>query len=296
MAKSPSHEFGQIIGNVLETAIEPLLQQFADDHNLYLDKKGPRPARSGKKVTWIDSKGNKHDLDFVLERGGTDNKIGTPIAFIETAWRRYTKHSRNKAQEIQGAILPLISTYQEFTPFPGVILAGVFTEGALAQLKSHNFNILYFTYDTVISAFSRSGINAHFDEETPDAEFKRKIRSWKSLSDERKITVAKALLENNKDDVQTFMNTLNQTVTRQIKLVRIIPLHGTPFEWHTVTDAVKFVESYNESNASVSLQVIKYEVEIRYNNGDQIRGEFEDKNSALQFLCSFEIHPLVSSK
>ena len=45
--------------------------------------------------------------DYVLERGGTDTVRGLPAAFIETAWRRYTKHSRNKAQEIQGAVLAL---------------------------------------------------------------------------------------------------------------------------------------------------------------------------------------------
>ena len=45
--------------------------------------------------------GNVHDLDYVFEQGGTEATIGQPKAFIEIAWRRYTKHSRNKAQEIQ---------------------------------------------------------------------------------------------------------------------------------------------------------------------------------------------------
>ncbi len=54
MAESLAHTFGQIIGNVLEGAIEPALQKFADEHGLYLDKKGPRKAREGKKVTWTD--------------------------------------------------------------------------------------------------------------------------------------------------------------------------------------------------------------------------------------------------
>lgn len=54
MAESLAHTFGQIIGNVLEDAIEPALQKFADEHGLYLDKKGPRKAGEGKKVTWTD--------------------------------------------------------------------------------------------------------------------------------------------------------------------------------------------------------------------------------------------------
>ena len=108
MAESHSHKFGQIIGDLLEIAIQPHLEKFARKNKLFLDKKGIRKARPGKKVTWTDNNGNKHDLDFVIERGGAASKIGIPVAFIESAWRRYTKHSRNKAQEIQSAIIPLI--------------------------------------------------------------------------------------------------------------------------------------------------------------------------------------------
>lgn len=168
MAESPTHKFGQIIGDLLEEAIEPHLRKFADDHGLYLDKKGSRPARKGKKVTWIDAFGNAHDLDFVLERGGSAGKIGIPVAFIETAWRRYTKHSRNKAQEIQGAIQPLVIANQDAAPFIGVVLAGDFTEGSLNQLTSLGFKVLYFPYEDVVEAFARVGIDANFDEDTTD--------------------------------------------------------------------------------------------------------------------------------
>jgi hypothetical protein len=154
MAEAAGHKFGQFIGEYCEGAIEPLLKEFADRHGLFLDKAGDRPARSGKKVKWIDSYGNSHNLDYVLERGGTPEKVGTPVAFIESAWRRYTKHSRNKAQEIQGAVLPIRDRHQFSAPFMGCVLAGVYTAGALEQLRSIGFKILYFTYDSVIEAFN----------------------------------------------------------------------------------------------------------------------------------------------
>nr|MBP8083761.1 DNA methylase [Spirochaetota bacterium] len=140
MASSNSHKFGQIIGDALEMAVEPFLRYFATEHNLYLDVKGPRAARPGSKVTWIDINGNKHDLDFVLEKYGSESLIGSPVAFIECAWRRYTKHSKNKAQEIQGAIIPLFDKYKSDHPFTGVILAGEFTDNSLVQLKSLGFS------------------------------------------------------------------------------------------------------------------------------------------------------------
>jgi hypothetical protein len=144
MAESPSHKFGQIIGVLLEAVIEPFLSSFAQEKNLYLDhQKKPRKARKGKKVTWEDPYGNVHDLDYVLEKDGNDTITGVPVAFIEVAWRRYTKHSRNKAQEIQGAILPLAERFQWSNPFLGAVLAGVFTDSSLEQLRSLGFHVLY---------------------------------------------------------------------------------------------------------------------------------------------------------
>lgn len=75
----------------------------ATEHNLYLDYQKERAARKGKgnnragkeplkKVTWEDKYGNVHDLDYVLESGGTEEVIGSPRAFIEAAWRRSTRH------------------------------------------------------------------------------------------------------------------------------------------------------------------------------------------------------------
>jgi len=80
--------------------------------------------------------------------------MGTPAAFIEVAWRRYTKHSRNKAQEIQGAILPLAEKFRWSNPFLGAVLAGVFTDGSLEQLRSLGFHVLYFPYETLVTAGS----------------------------------------------------------------------------------------------------------------------------------------------
>lgn len=95
MAESPAHRFGQLIGELLEDVVRPQLEEFCKGQGLYLDhQKRERPVRSGKKVSWTDQYGNTHDLDFVIERDGTDYQMGRPVAFIETAWRRYTDSHR----------------------------------------------------------------------------------------------------------------------------------------------------------------------------------------------------------
>jgi hypothetical protein len=289
MAESPAHKFGQIVGDLLEASIEPLLSGFARHHGLYLDSKGPRPARPGNKVSWTDRFGNAHDLDYVLERGGSPTQIGTPAAFIETAWRRYTKHSRNKAQEMQGAILPLAETYYDSAPFIGAILAGVFTEGAMTQLRSVGFAVLYFHYETVIAAFRRAGVDARFDEETADAALAQKVRAWEALPRTQQSLAATALLEINQQEVQGFMGSLERAVLREIELVRVLPLHGASRECASVEEAIAFIEGYRETDRSHP--VVRYEVEIRYNNGDDIEGRFGDKQTAIAFLRSYRSPP-----
>ena len=283
MAESLSHKFGQIIGDLLELAIEPHLEKFARKHKLFLDKKGERKARTGKKLSWTDGKANKHDLDFVLERAGTVNKTGIPVAFIEVAWRRYTKHSRNKAQEIQGAIIPLTEKYKNSSPFVGVVLAGEFTVGSLNQLKSHGFGVLYFPYATVVKAFRKFGIDAASDENTLEKDFKKKIESWNKLQD--KTDVAKELLKLNKKNVDEFLSSLSNSVSRFIERIIIIPLHGYESTANTILEAIDFLKKYSEDKPKFPL--MKYEVIIKYNTGDRIDATFKDKKDTINFLEAY---------
>jgi len=283
MALSPSHKWGQIIGGFLEEVFEKKLSKFSKKHKLYLDTQGIRKARKGKKVTWVDTYGNSHDLDFVVERYGTNSKIGEPVAFIESAWRRYTKHSRNKAQEIQGAILPLVATHKNYAPFMGVVLGGLFTGGAISQLESLGFNILYFSYNKIVKAFEKFGLDASFDEKTLAKEFNIKISKWDKFSEKDKL--AKYLLKLNKSEVDSFFVELEKCISRYIKSISITILHGEIFSVESVSQAINYVENYSEISKMRS--VLKYEISIRYNNTDKIDGTFSNKKETLDFLNSY---------
>lgn len=255
VATSPAHKFGQIIGEVLEKSIEPGLRLLADKHGLFLDVKGKRPAREGrKKITWLDLYGNTHDLDFVLEKNGTPECNGTPVAFVETAWRRYTKHSRNKAQEIQGAIVPLSLTHQSHAPFIGVVLAGEYTEGSLIQLRSLNFHVLHISYRSVLEAFRSVGIDANFGEDTPDDEVRMKVEAWEALSRTEQMKMIGFLSKSNRDKISKFDKALERAITRQVERVAILPLHGRTCECATIAQAINFVENYDETFAVMQLR------------------------------------------
>lgn len=285
MAKAPGHKFGQVIGNLLEEASGIILQRFAQRHRLYLDSKGDRPARKGKKVVWTDMYGNEHDLDYVLERDGTPEKIGTPLAFIEIAWRRYTRHSKNKAQEIQGAIRPLIETFHEYAPAAGVVLAGDFTAGAINQLKSLGFSVLYFPIETIEEAFTVVGVDTKFDEDTSDEELKKRVEKIEELSKAKRNTVVNKLISLNQEQVDSFLSTLERQVTRHVDWVRILPLYGNSVEYASVEEAISFVQDYHEAEQNVPL--VKYEIEVRYSNGDRVSGQFHEKQDAMRFLKRF---------
>lgn len=283
MAESPSHRFGQIIGDTLERAIRPILETVGKDLGLYLDGKGERKVRGTKrKVAWVDGKGNTHDLDYVFEAGGSAEQLGSPRAFIEIAWRRYTKHSRNKAQEIQGAILPLAERYSDHHPFLGVVLGGVFTDGSLNQLRSHGFAVLYFPYDSVIAAFAEVGIDAAFDEDTSDAALLRKVNAYKKLKPAQRDRIAAFLRDQHKADVDAFTSLLRVALTRKIGSVYVLPLHGSARTLGNVAEAIAFIETFDESKPCEPFA--RYEVGVRYSNGDEIRGQFKDKTTAILFL------------
>lgn len=281
MGKAAAHKFGQTIGYLLEVAISPHLQAFADKHKLYLDQKGKRPTR-GKKVnvSWHDAQGNKHDLDFVLERGGSANTIGNPVAFIEIAWRRYKRHSKNKVQEIEAAVMPLAEKYSGSHPFKGAVLAGEFTGNSITQLASHGFGILYFPYSTVLQAFAKFGIDAAFEESSEDSIIYGKIDQWAKLPN--KDDVGLELMRLNQTEITAFINQLEVSILRTIERVIVVPLHGKQSELTSIQDAMKFLTEYDESTGDSTF--VRYEIFIKYSNGDKIEGSFAQKSQALDFL------------
>ena len=288
MAKSPSHKFGQIIGNLLEEITLPILQEFCDARGLYLDKQGMRGgARKGQKVTWDDRYGNAHDLDFVIEKGGSVDKKGVPVAFIEAAWRRYTKHSKNKAQEMQGAVLPIVEVYSLDKPFMGAVIAGEFTAPSITQLESVGFKVLYIPYQSIVSAFWEVGINVAFDENTPDDDFSTCVAQIESITVPEWNRLKQTLTESNQHSVNAFFVELKATLDRVINFIAVIPLYGVESRFSTVSDAMSFLEdSIAEENRG---DLRKVEIIIRYSNGDTIDASFTTIDKATAFLRQLNV-------
>jgi hypothetical protein len=283
MAASPPHRFGQIVGNILEEILLPVLQEFCVERGLYLDRHGVRVGvRKGSKVAWEDKYGNTHDLDFAIEKDGSATERGRPVAFIEAAWRRYTKHSRNKAQEIQGAVLPIVEKYASDAPFLGAVLAGEFTTGSLHQLKSHGFEVVYFPYESIVGAFHAVGIDAAFDEDTPDDSFARCIRKIEQLSSARRKRLKDHLLTANKVPFDGFVKLPRAKLDRIVVRVIVSPLFGDSSTFSTATEAEEFIDRFDMAYTVGEFR--KYELAVVFSNKDEIGGTFASKDRAKDFL------------
>lgn len=287
MAKitSPGHKLGQLIGNFFEGFFSNRLINLAEELGFYCDKKGLRPKVRGKKrkVTWTDGEGNIHDMDYVFEKNGTRDRKGEPIAFIELAWRRYTKHSRNKAGEIQAALVPLGNTYRNTCNFLGAILSGEFTEGARRQLTSHNINILYIPSRKIVGAFLIKGINLDYPEDATNQQKYELIEAWENLSQADIKDIDKAFADSIKSDYEKFVRSLKSALLRKIEKVRILPLFGNEMVFTSVINAIAAIEEHDiipEEGA----KFCKFEIYMQFTNGDKIEGSFHEREEALKFL------------
>jgi hypothetical protein len=287
MAVAPGHLIGQIIGNVLEEALKPFLQEIAANHNLYLDSAGPRPGvRDGTKVAWQDNLGNVHDLDFVLERAGSKTERGVPAAFVESAWRRYTKHSRAKAQEIQGAVLPLVTRWANVGPVPATVVAGEWSAPSLTQLRSSGFVVCHLNFAATVSVFAKFGIDIRGGGEgTSDSFWRQEVDKLLKLSAQDRKELSNQLRSDNFTKLAIFAEELKKHISQKINYVLVLPLHGSSSTFSTVEEAVREVMAYDTTSGSHPL--VRFEVRIVYTNSDVINASFGVAADAVAFLETF---------
>ncbi len=245
------------------------------------------------KVTWQDGYGNKHDLDYVLERGGTDAVIGTPVAFIESAWRRYTKHSKNKVQEIEAAVMPVALTFSRHQPFCGAVVAGEFTRTALLQLESKGFAVLYIAYASILDAFAQLKIDASSADGisgTTEGAFRDKIARWGSLPQPASLEAILGCLHAlHSESISDFKARLEASLSRRVITVRLTVLRGRTVECQDISEAITYLveEEHSARVREDSQQREAFEIQVRFNTGSRIDATFGKRDEAVGFLRTF---------
>ena len=138
--------------------------------------------------------------------------------------------------------------------------------------------------DSIVAAFGKVGIDASFNEDSPDADVQAKVNACKALSAGQRERVIHTLRKMHRKDVEQFVHELAVSLTRSVKSVFVLALHGKSCLVTVIDEAIHFIEQHDESSGP--MEFVRYEVNVRYTNGDEIRGTFESKTEAIKFLNS----------
>jgi hypothetical protein len=191
---SAGHQLGQLVGDWFQDYfVVPLLEEVADRLKLYLDHRNRHRTVRGEKIVWNDEEGNGVDYDFVMELGGSDDFRGAPVAFMECFWRRGSRHSKDKARDDSGKLMPM----REFYPtarFLGIIASGDFTKPARTLVNSRNIDLFYISKEMVISSFASLSMVMDYADKSQEVDKVRIAETFKNaLTEQRKRKAATEL-------------------------------------------------------------------------------------------------------
>ncbi len=181
--------------------------------------------------------------------------------------------------------MPIVDAYKNSVPRKAAVLGGVFTGDSLLQMERHGFKIAYVDLPAIISAFQCVSIDANYGEATTDEAAQKKVDAWEKLPNSSKARVVSAVTAIIAPKMQELKEELVTVIGRRIETVRVLPLHSSAVDRPSVEAAIKFIHSYGQAQGDHP--VARYEVQIRYSNGDKLDGQFKDKSEAVNFLETF---------
>lgn len=292
LTSSSGHKLGQLVGDWFEEYVAlDLLEHIALELDLYLDHRFKKRTCRNEKILWVDNENNKVDYDFVLELYGTDEKYGIPVAFFETFWRRGARHSKDKARDDSGKLLPMRSTYPTVRIL-GILSAGDFTKPAQELVKSRSIDLFYIPKEAICQAWRSHNIEIDYPDNTSEQQKQEIVRlAHIQLMQQPNIRVAIA---------QQLKATIGEPIfwsyiQRIVANISAIPIayritnvyRGTPINFHTHQSAE--IHMREHSIEKEHFDTLKYQVsyEAIYNDGEI----FERDN--LHVKEALELHTMV---
>jgi hypothetical protein len=278
---SSGHSLGQKVGNWLEEFfVLPLLTQVAEHLRLYLDNRfRKRPARAGEKITWKDEDDNEVAYDFVMELDGSDNEIGIPVAFFECFWRRGKRHSKDKARDDSGKLMPMRDTYPT-ARFLGIIAGGDFTGPAGVLVQSRRIDLFCVPKAKIISAFDKHAIKIDYPDTLPEKKKTQVNGAFdRGMTPEVKPKIAETLIGLvGETSVNTYVDRVRAALGALPQELRfIMQRQSKPVVFESIPEATEFLD---HPNFDFDSPTENYIYEITYSDGS----EFERPVSSLEDL------------
>jgi hypothetical protein len=264
---SAGHAIGQIVGDWWEKYIAlPVLEGVATELSLYLDSRFKNRSCRDSKLQWYDSDGHVVDYDFVLELGGTTDQLGVPVGFVEVFWRRGARHSRDKARDDSGKLIPMRYTYPT-ARFLGIMASGDFSKPARDFIRDRDIELFLAPKAKIIEAFTKHGIEIDYPDRTPESDKRRLAEDIRTnLTETKKQEIAKTLVELvGQVTFSGYVSTVKGRLAALPQEIRFVEsLHSSPVSFDTIADASAFLENpiFSSEGGSTS-----YRYEITYTDG-----------------------------
>lgn len=274
---SSGHKLGQIIGDWYEEYFAlPILRKVAKNLNLFCDSRFLKRNCRGEKIIWQDLDGNDVDYDFVLELNGTKNKIGAPVAAFETFWRRGSRHSKDKARDDTGKLVPLKYTYPTARVL-GIISAGDFTKPAKNLVKSRGVDLFYVDKENIVSAWKKNGLTIDYPDKSSE-----EIKSKLAKDVVEAIRMDKSILKKIAKDLVKLINpkTIESYQKRLVANIGAIPQRfsiqiqrkSAPIEFQTYKEVDRFLKRAEPKIEQFEVYQL-YSYHVQFFNGDEFQRE-----------------------
>ena len=77
---------------------------------------------------------------------------------------------------------------------------------------------------------------------------------------------------------------MDETKTLIIEAIRVLPLYGAAVMFAELTEALDFIKQQPDDGRKATQPIVRIEVQVRYNDGSRIEGQFPNKFRAIEFL------------
>lgn len=271
---SAGHKLGQLVGDWWEEyVVLPLLFDISNELDLFLDHRfRDRKCRNVTKIIWEDEDGHAVDYDFVLELDGNDDKQGIPVAFIEVFWRRGARHSKDKARDDSGKLLPMRQTYPT-ARYLGIAACGSLTEPARDLIKAREIDLFYVPKSKVIEAFEKNEMIIDYPDRLAEADKSKLADGFgKKFNEVQKKKVAETLRKIiGKASLKSYRSKLSSSLAALPQEIRFQEASRSEYKiFESIKKATEFLKSpsFHKQQGDVS-----YFYEITYSDGYEFSRE-----------------------
>jgi len=285
---SSEHKLRQLIGDWYEEYfVLPLLQRVGRSLDLFVDSRFVnRKARKRKRI-WEDSDGNSVDYDYVLELGGSDNQLGIPVAFVEYFWRRGARHSKDKARDDSGKLMPMRETFPT-AGFLGIVSAGDFTKPARELVRSREIDLFYVPKEKIVNTFDACGLIMDYPDKLPENKKAAIVEKFdKHFSVSKRKAVQRALIESvGPATIKSYVDRVRATLSALLQEIRfILRRDSMPITFESVAAATDFLKS---PNFNMTSPIESYLYQVTYSDGSEFEKSADDLGELRNYMSKLQ--------